>query len=337
VKGAYGAGKAIADFPLGAPVDHSCRVIGYRSLENLSFLDALYMTIITISTVGFKEVIDLSLAGRILTMVLIVFGVGTAFLVFTNITQWVVEGELRQLLGRRRVEKRIERLQGHHILCGFGRVGRLIAKELSQQKVSFLLIEKDRETLARYQWEGLLSMQGDATEEETLIQAGVQRARGLITALASDAENLLITLTARDLNPKIYIVARGGEEEGSERKLERTGANKVISPYYTGGLRMAHAILKPTVVDFMEIATHSESLELEMEEIQIDPTSPLANLALKDSGIRQEHGVIIVAIKKASGRMVFNPAPEILIEPGDRLVALGKPEQMKRLEQKASA
>jgi len=311
-------------------------VIGYRLLEDLSFLDALYMTIITISTVGFREVKDLSLAGRILTIVLIVFGVGTAFLVFVNITQWVVEGELRQILGRRRVEKKIERLQDHHILCGFGRVGRLIAREFSHQRVPFVLIEEDGEALARHQWDELLFIQGDATEEETLIQAGVQRAKGLITALPSDAENLLITLTARDLNPNIYIVARGGEQEGSERKLERAGANKVISPYHIGGLRMAHAILKPTVVDFMEIATHSESLELEMEEIQIDPTSSLAGLALKDSGIRQEHGVIIVAIKKGSGRMIFNPAPEILMEPGDRLVALGEPEEMKRLEQRAS-
>lgn len=311
-------------------------VIGYQLLEGLPFLDALYMTIITISTVGFKEVKDLSLVGRILTIVLIVFGVGTALLVFTNITQWVVEGELREILGRRRVEKKIGRLQDHYILCGFGRVGRLIAREFAQQKVAFVLIEKDSETLARHQWEDLLFIQGDATEEEVLVQAGVARAKGLITALPSDAENLLISLTARDLNPNIYIVARGGEQEGSERKLERAGANKVISPYHMGGLRMAHAILKPTVVDFMEIATHSESMELEMEEIQIDPTSPLAHLALKDSGIRQDHGVIIVAIKKGSGRMIFNPGPEILMEPGDRLVALGEPEQMERLEQRAS-
>ena len=257
-------------------------VFGYRFLEGLSFLDAFYMTIITISTVGFREVADFSLAGRILTIVLILFGVGTALLVFTSITQWVVEGELRQLWGRRRVERRIEQLQDHHILCGFGRVGRLIAKEFGRQKVPFVLIEKDRETLERHQWDGLLAIQGDATEEENLIRAGVQRARGLITALPSDAENLLITLTARDLNPRIYIVARGGEEEGSERKLGRAGANKVISPYHMGGLRMAHAILKPTVVDFMEIATHSESLELEMEEIQIGPDSSLAQIALKD-------------------------------------------------------
>jgi len=311
-------------------------VLGYQFLEGLSFLDSLYMTIITISTVGFREVKVLSPAGRVFTIVLICSGVGAAFVGFVSTTQWVVEGELRELLGRRRVEKKIGRLQDHYILCGFGRVGRLIAREFAQQKVAFVLIEKDSETLARHQWEDLLFIQGDATEEGVLVQAGVARAKGLITALPSDAENLLICLTARDLNPNIYIVARGGEQEGSERKLERAGANKVISPYHMGGLRMAHAILKPTVVDFMEIATHSESMELEMEEIQIDPTSPLAHLALKDSGIRQDHGVIIVAIKKGSGRMIFNPGPEILMEPGDRLVALGEPEQMERLEQRAS-
>ncbi|MDH7500588.1 MAG: potassium channel protein [candidate division NC10 bacterium] len=312
-------------------------VLGYQLLEGLSFLDSLYMTIITISTVGFREVKVFSPAGRVFTLVLILSGVGAAFVAFVNTTQWVVEGELRELLGRRRVEKRIGRVKDHHILCGFGRVGRLIARELARQKVPFVLIEKDREALARYQGEDLLFIQGDATEEGILVQAGVQRAKGLITALPSDAENLLISLTARDLNPKLYIVARGEEQEGSERKLERAGANKVISPYHIGGLRMAHALLKPTVVDFMEIATHSESLELEMEEIQIDPASSLAHLALKDSGIRQEHGVIIVAIKKGSGQMIFNPAPDLQMEPGDRLVALGKPEQMKRLEERASS
>jgi voltage-gated potassium channel len=310
-------------------------VIGYRFLERLSFLDALYMTVITVSTVGFKEVIEFSPVGRLFTILLIVFGVGTALLVFTNITQWVVEGELSQLLGRRRVEKRIERLEDHYILCGFGRVGRLIAREFSRQRVPFVLIEKDHEALARYQWEDLLFIQGDATEEGTLIQSGVKKAKGLITALPSDAENLLITLTARDLNPDLYILARGGEKEGSERKLERAGANKVISPYYIGGLRMAHTILKPTVVDFIEIATRSESLELEMDEIQIEPASPLANIALGDSGIRQEHGVIIVAIKKGSGAMIFNPTSEASLEPGDRLVAMGEPEQLKRLEGRA--
>ncbi len=311
--------------------------VGYHLLEHLTLLDALYMTVITVSTVGFREVAEFSSIGRLFTIILIVFGVGCAFLVFTSITQWVIEGELQRLLGRKRAERRIDRLQDHYILCGFGRVGRLIAKEFSQHKVPFVAIEKDKETLSRHQWEGLLTIQGDATEEGTLVQAGVSRAKGLITALPSDAENLLITLTARDLNPKLYILARGGEEEGSERKLGRAGANKVISPYQIGGLRMAHTILKPTVVDFIEIATHSESLELEMEEIQIHPSSGLAHLALRDSGIRQEHGVIIVAVKKASGRMVFNPSPEVLMEPGDRLVALGEPKQMKRLEERASA
>jgi voltage-gated potassium channel len=311
-------------------------VLGYHLLEKLSLLDALYMTVITVSTVGFKEVIEFSPVGRLFTIFLILFGVGTAFLVFTNITQWVVEGELRQLLGRRSLERRIERLQDHYILCGLGRVGRLIAKEFGKERAPFVVIEKDREVLARHQWEGLLFVQGDATQEENLIAARIQRAKGLITALPSDAENLLITLTARDLNPNIYILARGSEEEGSERKLARAGANKVISPYHIGGLRMAHAILKPTVVDFIEIATHSESLELEMGEIRIGALSPLANVALKDSGIRQDHGVIIVAVKKHSGTMVFNPAPDILLEPEDRLVAIGEPEQLKRLEERAT-
>lgn len=309
--------------------------IGYRLIERLPLLESLYMTIITVSTVGFREVVELSPAGRLFTILLIVFGVGNALWVFTNLTHWVVEGELEQFWGRKRVERRIEKLQSHYILCGFGRVGRLIAREFCKQKVSFMLIEKDQETLARYQWEGLLYLQGDATEEEILIQAGVERAKGLITALPSDAENLLITITARGLNPDLYILARGGEEEGSERKLGRAGANKVISPYHIGGLRMAHTILKPTVVDFMEIATHNKSLELELDEVQIRPGSPLAKVALRDSGIRQDHGVIIVAVKKDTGEMVFNPSPDITLEEGDRLVALGEPLQLKRLEERA--
>ncbi len=306
-------------------------VVGYYLLEGLELLDALYMTVITISTVGFREVGVLSPAGKIFTLFIIIFGVGTTLFVFGSATQLIVEGELRKFLGRRKVEKRIEKLRDHYIICGYGRIGKLICKELWKKSVPFVCIERNQESARRAEEEGYLCINGDATEEEILNAAGIQRARGLVSVLVSDSDNVFITLTARGLNPGLYVLARA-EEEGTERKLRRAGADRVMSPHHIGGLRMAHAILKPAVVDFIEIATHSESIELQMEEISIGPKSSLAGANLRESGIRKALGTIIVAIKKASGSMVFNPPPEIRMEAGDVLIVLGEPDSLKKLE-----
>ena len=229
------------------------------------------------------------------------------------------------------MEKKIDSLQGHYIICGFGRIGQLICKEFAAKPIPFLVIEKHPEAHDKLHNEEYLHLRGDATEDETLLRAGIKRAKGLISVVTSDTENVYITLTARGLNPDLYILARSGEE-GSEIKLRRAGANKVISPYVIGGGRMAQAILRPNVVDFIEIATGREHLELQMEEIMIPNHSAFVGENLISSGFRKETGTIIVGIKKGNGKMVFNPDSHSKIEAADTLIVLGHPAAIQKLE-----
>lgn len=305
---------------------------GYILLEDWSFLDALYMTVTTVSTVGFREVRPLSNLGRYFTIVLIVVGVGTMFYTFSSFMSFMVEGEMMKILGRRKVETRIKKLKDHYIVCGFGRIGSLICKELAKKPVPFLVVENKPDLRERLNQEGYLYIIGDATLDETLLEAGILKARGIVSVLPSDADNVFITLTARGLRPDLFIVARAGEEEKSEQKLLRAGADKVVSPYVIGGTRMAHAILKPAVVDFIEIATAGGNVELAMEEIIVGKNSVLEGKTIAVSGVRQSLGIIIVAVKRASGRMEFNPSPELLMEAEDKLIVLGDTNQLRRLE-----
>jgi voltage-gated potassium channel len=229
------------------------------------------------------------------------------------------------------VEKQIEALAGHYIICGFGRIGSLICKEFKANGLSFVIIEKNIEAIERLEEDGYLFMKGDATLDETLLKGGINRAKGLISVVTSDTENVYITLTARGLNPDLYIMARSGEE-GSDIKLKRAGANKVVSPYTIGGNRMAQSILRPNVVDFIEIATGHEHLELQMEEINIPDHSAFVGETLVTSGFRKEIGVIIVGIKKGHGKMVFNPHSQTKIEAHDTLIVLGDPTAIHKLE-----
>lgn len=305
---------------------------GYMYLEGWSFLDSLYMTTITLSTIGFKEVHDLGPRGQMFTIALIFFGVGTLAFAIRNATKLMLEGELQSIFGRKKLEQKIKHLKDHYIVCGFGRMGRLICRELARKPVPFIVIEKDTKNISAEDWERYLIIQGDADRDETLMEAGIARAKGLITVVSTDADNLYIVLTARGLSPGLYIVARAGED-GSEQKLRRAGASKVISPYLIGADRMAQAVLRPNVMDFIEFATQAENLELKMEEVTIGKGSSLAGLAISQSGIRQELGIIIVAIKHSGGKMEFNPSPSAVLNRGDCLIALGQPSQLKMLEE----
>lgn len=304
---------------------------GFMAIERWSFLDALYMTVITLGTVGFKEIHDLSDTGKIFTMLLIVVGVSVIGYIVGSLAQIMFEGQIQRIVGRKRVEKMIDALKDHYIICGFGRIGSLICKEFKANNLQFVIVEKSSDTVEKLDEEGYLHMRGDATLDETLLKAGIKRAKGLISVVTSDTENVYITLTARGLNPDLYILARSGEE-GSDIKLKRAGANKVVSPYSIGGSRMAQSILRPNVVDFIEIATGSEHMDLQMEEISIPDHSAFVGETLVSSGFRKEIGVIIVGIKKSHGKMVFNPHSQSKIEGGDTLIVLGEPQSIAKLE-----
>ncbi|HSW63718.1 MAG TPA: potassium channel protein [Dissulfurispiraceae bacterium] len=305
---------------------------GYMILEEWNLLDSLYMTTITLASVGFKEVHDLSQRGVVFTIVLIAFGVGTFAYALSTAARVILEGELQQIFGRKRLEKRLRELKNHFIICGYGRMGKIICRELKVDGIPFVAIEKNAESMPED--ESLLTIEGDATRDDLLRQCGIERARGLISVLPTDAENLYVVLSARELNPDLFIVARAGEE-GSEKKLLRAGANKVVSPYHIGGLRIAHTVLRPAVVDFIEFATKSGNLALQMEEVTIPEGSALSGMSLDQCGFGRELGVIIVAIKRLAGEMEFNPTFRSTIATGDTLIALGEIPRLKKLEELA--
>jgi voltage-gated potassium channel len=309
----------------------SLGTFGYMAIEGWRFIDALYMTIITLGTVGFEVVRPLSDAGKLFTIALIIVGVSVLGYIVGSLAQIMFEGQFQRILGRKKVEKQINALSGHYIICGFGRIGSLICKEFKANNLPFVIVEKDIETTEKLDEEGYLHLKGDATLDETLLKAGIKQAKGLISVVTSDTENVYIVLTARGLNPELFILARSGEE-GSDIKLRRAGANKVVSPYLIGGSRMAQSILRPNVVDFIEIATGREHMELQMEEISIPDHSAFAGETLVSSGFRKEIGVIIVGIKKYHGKMVFNPHSQTKIEGGDTLIVLGEPDSIAKLE-----
>lgn len=303
---------------------------GFHWIEGWGITDSLYMVIITLSTVGFGEVQPLSQHGRLFTMVLVIAGVSLATYAVGSITRMIIEGEVQALLGRRRAMSKIRRLRDHYVICGFGRIGQLVAHEFDRRPLPFVVVEKDEAKVPRIP-EHYPVVVGDATEEATLLQAGIDRAKGLVTALQSDAENLFVTLTGRGLNPNLFILARY-EEPRSEAKLLRAGADKVVSPYIIGGTRMAMAVLRPAVIDFLELAIRSDSLGLQMEEVLLSDASPLVGVALAKSPIRSELDIIVVAIMKKGGQMEFNPSARTVLEGGDRLIAIGHRDQLHRLE-----
>ena len=303
---------------------------GYMVIEGLPFFESLYMTVITITTVGFGEVRKLSVPGRVFTIILIFFGMGIIVYIVGLWTQAIVELQLSTFIGRRKLGLQIKNIKDHYIVCGFGRIGKVICRELKSKNIPVLVIDNKPETRELLEAESIPYIIDDATSEDILLEAGIARARGLISVVASDSDNLFITLTARGLNPSTFIIARADDEK-SEKKLKRAGADKVFLPYIIGGHKMAQSITKPAVTDFLEFTVHNRDMGLEMEELNVSKDSRLNRLKLRDSGIRQEMDIIIVAIRKKTGEMAFNPSSETLIEAGDTLIALGKNDDLSRL------
>jgi voltage-gated potassium channel len=286
--------------------------------------------------VGYGDFVPETTTGKFFTVFVIIFGVGMMFYTLVLLAETFIEGRLSILLGRGKLEKIIEKMHDHYIICGGGRIGFLICRELMAGKMPCLVIDNNSEVIQRAQDEGFVYCKGDATQDKVLIAAGIKRAKGIICVLPSDAENLYVILTAKELNPQMYIMARSEEEE-SERRLLRAGADKVMSPYTLGGVRMAMAVLRPAMLDFIEITTNRQSLELRMEEISICKNSRFISKTLEDSEIRKNYGLIIVAVKKDSGKMIFNPLANYIIEEGDRLIAMGEDENVKQFAQSCIA
>jgi voltage-gated potassium channel len=306
--------------------------VGYHSIEGWSFVDSFYFTITTLSTVGYGDFVPKSQTGKLFTVIVIIFGVGTMLYSFGLISETVIEGRLRRLLGKGKLEKMITKLNNHYIICGCGRIGNLICRELASEKVPYVVIDNDPEVIQRIQDEGFIYCKGDAKQDKTLLEAGIKRAKGIICVLPSDAENLYVILTAKELNRDIYILSRSEEEE-SEHRLLRAGADRVMSPYTLGGVRMAMAILRPAMLDFIEITTSRQSLELRMEEISVCKGSAYIGQTLEDSEIRKRYGLIIVAVKKDSEKMIFNPLASYVLAEGDRLIAMGEDENVKQFSE----
>jgi voltage-gated potassium channel len=305
--------------------------LGYRVVGGWDWMDSLYMTVITITTVGFHEVQPLGPGGRLFTMALALGGVFTAFYAAAEFIRALVSGEIRTILGRQRMEHQLANLSGHMVVCGFGRMGRLVCDEFSRAAMPFVVIDREARALEGFSQPHGIALVGDATADDVLRRAGVDRARALVSAAASDADNLYITMSARFLSERLFIVARA-ESEGAERKLLRAGANRVVAPYMIGGHRVAQAVIRPNAMDFIELATQSQHLELQIEEAEVRSGSPLVGQSLKASPVRSELGIIVVAVKKKDGRMVFNPSPELVFDPGDVLIVLGHRQQLDRLE-----
>lgn len=306
-------------------------VAGYMLIEGWGPWDALFMTVTTITTVGYREVHPLSFAGQVFTVGLIGAGVGTAFYTFTQLLTIVVEGGLPRRFERRRRMRMLDDLEDHFIVCGYGRIGSIIAAEFARQGVPFVVIERESDRVQMALDAGGLAVEADASREDVLRRVGIERARGLVAAVGTDAENVYAVLTARVLKPDLYIVGRA-ETDDAERKLMRAGASRVISPYRIGARELAQAALRPAVVDFFELATRAGNLELAIEQVDIEPGSPLAGRSIIDANVRQRYGVIVVGIQRAGGRMEFNPPGEAVMQAGDQLVVLGRVDGLRQLE-----
>ncbi|MGZ4817081.1 MAG: potassium channel family protein [Terriglobales bacterium] len=305
---------------------------GFHVMEGWTWFDSFYMVLITVTTIGYSEVHALSHSGQVFNVFIIIIGVGLVFLLIGVVAQALLEFELTQFFGRRRMEREIDRLSGHFIICGAGRVGRSTARELARKPAPFVIIENADTKMERLPPEWLV-IRGDATQEATLRQAQIERARGLVAATTTDATNIYIVLTARGLNPKLKIIARASEED-AEKHLKTAGADSVISPYHFAGHRIAQSFLRPHVLDFIDSATVRLGVDLEIAEIEVGARSRYVGQTFRTSKMRSDTGIIVLAVKR-DGSMRFNPAPDDRIEAGDTLIAMGETAGLRKLEEAA--
>jgi voltage-gated potassium channel len=306
--------------------------LGFRWIEGWTFFDAFYMTLMTLTTVGYGEVHPLSTAGRLVASALMMGGVVTVFISIGVLVDSIIKLELADRFGRKRRLHMIEKLTGHYIVCGAGRVGRSVIRELRRSGATVLLIDSD---VDRAQWgiiDGIPTLVADATKDETLERARVRFARGLVAAISSDAENVYVALSARVLNPKLIISARASDEQ-AEEKLKRAGATTVFTPYTFIGHRLAQSMLRPHVLNFLDVASafSGSDLQIETDQLYISKESPLCDRTLEEARVRQTYGLIVLALKKAAGGMLFNPEGNTLVENGDVLIAMGQRAELKRL------
>ena len=309
--------------------------VGYILIQKWGLFDSLYMTIITIGTVGFHEVRELSHTGRIFTIVLIIFGIGIGSYTLANLSAFIIEGHIQNIFRGRKMEKQISRLRDHIIVCGYGSTGVEIVAELAKAKKQFVVIENDEAKINELKEHGHLVLAGDATDDEILQQAGVSTAKGLIASLSNDADNVYVVLTARGMSPDLRIVARSIDQL-SCNKLIRAGADKVVSPYTIAGRRMAMLLLSPGIVDFLEVMIQSEELELKIEEVKLSKGSYLEKKQLRESNIKAKaDGAMIIGINKQGEKIVVNPPGTTLLEDKDILYVLGNQAQIEKLKQLA--
>jgi voltage-gated potassium channel len=301
--------------------------IGYVIL-GFPLLDAVYQTVTTVATVGFREVRPLDDAGKVFTIILILVGVGTALYTFSVVLETLFEGHLRELFGRRRMDRQIDAMNGHVIVCGWGRVGRAIAEELTAAGSDLVIVDMDP---ARVSLTSLPALLGDATEDQVLVRAGLPRARALVAALDSDAGNLFVTLSARSMRPDLFIVARARLEE-TEEKLRRAGADRVVNPQSIGGARIAAFVLQPHVTEFLDVVMHDRSLQFRLEEVLVPAESSIAGQSIRDAHLRDRTGALVLALREQDGSFTTNPSPDATINAGHVLIAIGTPAELEALE-----
>lgn len=310
--------------------------IGYETIEGWGALDSLYMTVTTLTTVGYGEIHPLSAHGRVFTIALIICGIFVVAVNISTFARYLVEGELRDFMEKRRTWKDVRRLSGHYIICGYGRIGRVIADEFFDHGIPFVVVDSSPEKIDDVSRKGYPAVVGDAVEDEVLESAGIMRAKGLIAAVGSPADNVYITISAKALKPDIFVMGRAHDEIG-EKRLRSAGADQVVCPYSIGGRRMANMIAQPAVTEFLDFTIGKKDLELAIEEMTVSSGSSFIGKTIIDSEIRTKFGVIIVAVSRPNEKMVFNPPPQLIINENDILIALGRIQSLKALSSAVSS
>jgi voltage-gated potassium channel len=308
----------------------SIGIFGYSVIENWALLDSVYMVIITLFTVGFQEVQPLSSEGKIFTIFLILIGVGASIYVAGQIIEIIVEGQILGIRRRKKMENTIRNLKDHFIICGFGRVGHQVGKEFDASNIKYVVIDNDPENAKKYEEENIHYIIGDATSDDKLHEAGITTAKGLVACSDSDVANVYVTLSARTLNKDLHIVSRSSKID-TERKLKIAGANRVISPYFISGKRMAHCATKPVASDFLDMVSHGDNMQFTLQEIPLSENSPFIGKTLLDSGIKEHSAITVLAIRDSEGEFNLQPHSTTVINKGDTFLAVGTFEQLEKL------